>query len=433
MEELAILNALKKRLVYVFIAFVYSFSFYLGYLGFLNFYFDYAGFDLFPRPLIVVITSFFISCFPIIFYDGKQVVSNYFSVFIFLLLYVPTIITFTIGTAIGLSELYSILIVFMCAMISFFLSSTVYLKYESRPLKNVHGFKVFLISTILCSLFVIVLYWGNLEFATFENIYDHRAENNDIGKGALAGYLMSWATTFIIPIVIIYGVINRKIWYYFVGSGSCVVLYMATASKGTLLMPLIILFLYLALKNNRIKYLFEVLTVLFSLSIFLLTVYTEEGNFFFLLSSMILFRTVGNGGYLNCSYYEFFSTHPKTYYSHIGPVNFFTQSYPYKDLGLGQVVGQYFWSDDMNANANFWATDGFAAMGLSGVMFVSIFMFFLFILMNALTKDKNTLFILLLFIPMIGSLTNTSLFSTMWSGGGFFMLLSLPILNFPKE
>jgi hypothetical protein len=137
--------------------------------------------------------------------------------------------------------------------------------------------------------------------------------------------------------------------------------------------------------------------------------------------------------YFNGHYYEYFSTHPKTYYSHIGPVNFFTQSYPYHDLGLGQVVGQYFWSSDMNANANFWATDGFAAMGLAGIAFISVIMFLLLVVTNMVTKNINRLFVLLLFVPIIGSVTNTSLFSTMWSGGGFFMIIVITLLKFPKE
>jgi hypothetical protein len=70
-------------------------------------------------------------------------------------------------------------------------------------------------------------------------------------------------------------------------------------------------------------------------------------------------------GQLNILYYDFFSKHTQTHYSHIGLFNIFIKSYPYEQP-LGFVIGKYFYnSDELNANANFWATDGFAAWGCS--------------------------------------------------------------------
>jgi hypothetical protein len=167
---------------------------------------------------------------------------------------------------------------------------------------------------------------------------------------------------------------------------------------------------------------------------FILLLFTKEDNIFFLLSSLLLWRTIGNAGQLNIAYYEFFNTNPYTFYTHIGPINFFANSYPYGDRELGQIIGQdFFLSEDLNANANFWASDGFASMGLFGVVIISILMLGILVWVNTISKFKNQLFILLLLIPLLGSLTNTSLFSTMWSGGGFFMFLVFSLIKLPVK
>jgi len=140
-----------------------------------------------------------------------------------------------------------------------------------------------------------------------------------------------------------------------------------------------------------------------------------------------MWRIAGNGGYITMWYHDFFSTNPYTYYSHINFINAVTGAYPY-DVQLGQVVGGEYWGD-MNANANFWATDGIAAMGFWGVATITFLLFFTLVFFNSITKKINPLFVLLLTIPFIYSLLNVSLFSTLLTGGGFLVLLFFIILN----
>jgi hypothetical protein len=86
----------------------------------------------------------------------------------------------------------------------------------------------------------------------------------------------------------------------------------------------------------------------------------------------------------------------------------------------------------MNANANFWATDGIASLGIFGVLLISIFFSFFLILLNALTElRKNNLHILVL-IPFLISLTNTSLFSSFLTGGLFLVILLFVFLQTPN-
>ena len=144
------------------------------------------------------------------------------------------------------------------------------------------------------------------------------------------------------------------------------------------------------------------------------------------MSFIVFLRIVGIGGLSNFLYYDFFSTHEFTYYSHLNIVNFFTKSYPYGTLGLGQVIGKAFYgSSDQNSNANFWAMDGIASCGLTGVIIISLVLFFFLVFLNMITKGMNKLFLILIFTSFALTLTNLSLFTTLLSGGGLLLLIIL--------
>jgi hypothetical protein len=219
---------------------------------------------------------------------------------------------------------------------------------------------------------------------------------------------------------------NKKYSYFIVGCAAAIVTYMTTADKFVILMPGIIAGLYFLLSHGRVCYVYSYTTLALSISLLgLLAVSPNPGSVLFSLSSLLMWRTVGNGGYISMWYYDYFSTHSQTYYSHVGAINFFTHSYPYENLGLGQVIGKHYWNSDMNANANFWATDGFAAYGVGGVIIISIVFVFFLIFLNTITKKFGKLFLLLLFIPFSLSLLNASFFQSLWSGGGIFIILLL--------
>src|SRR5690606_22155438 len=112
------------------------------------------------------------------------------------------------------------------------------------------------------------------------------------------------------------------------------------------------------------------------------------------INSVLISRTIGNGGLLTFWYDDFFQNNPYTYYSHINFVNLISQSYPY-DRELGLLIGRAYWHEKMNANANFWATDGIAAMGILGTFLANIIMAVILFLLDFVSKNKDKLFIIL--------------------------------------
>jgi hypothetical protein len=143
----------------------------------------------------------------------------------------------------------------------------------------------------------------------------------------------------------------------------------------------------------------------------------------FLLVSLIFMRTYGTAGTLTGVYADFFDNHPNTYFSHVGGVNA-VLPYPYGQ-SLGEEVGYYLTGGVLDANANFWATDGIASAGSVGVVLVGLIIGGFLVLANGILSDNNRRVAFVAFVPFIVAISNTSFFTSMLGGGGAVLLLLL--------
>jgi hypothetical protein len=129
-------------------------------------------------------------------------------------------------------------------------------------------------------------------------------------------------------------------------------------------------------------------------------------------------------GINSVNYIDYFLTHQKTHYSHLNVVNYFSNAYPYGDLQIGQVIGEYHYNTaDANFNANFFLTDGVAAGGIFGVVFIGILGGFLLALINIFVSKHDYRFILMPFSIIAILLMNVSIFTTLFSGGLMFLII----------
>ena len=78
-----------------------------------------------------------------------------------------------------------------------------------------------------------------------------------------------------------------------------------------------------------------------------------------------------------------------------------------------------------NANANFFLTDGLAAWGLIGIIIIGCFFFMLMQIINAISFKYETTHLLMAFLPFVGYLLNTSIFTTILSDGLFILFFLL--------
>lgn len=415
---------LRSYLINSGLALVYAAIYVQCYVWILNYYFDYAGFALYPRDTMFLTLAYVIAVLPTFCYRGWRTISSVISVFVYALLYIPIILSFALGSSRSIAEVVLIQLTFMFCMCLLFLADSIVVKNPLYLQTRWELVRPLLAVTIAFTLYMLVVYRGNLHFVSFgPAIYEQRSANAELGAGILARYLSSWLSTVCVPLCLAYGLVGRNYKYFAAGSVACVTLYMASASKVVILLPLVYIGFYVVFSSGRVRVFYPTLVSALSLILAALLKVTTLGSMTFLISSLLLYRTIGNGGQLAVAYYDFFSFYPSTDYSHVMGLSLLTHPYPYGADGIGQVIGKFYWNADVNANASFWATDGIAAMGLFGVAIISVFCAFVFILMNSLTRAYDKRFVALCFIPFIMTLLNASLFSSLWSGGAIFLLL----------
>ena len=189
-------------------------------------------------------------------------------------------------------------------------------------------------------------------------------------------------------------------------------------------MPLMIygLFLLIGSGKNFLLRLLSVMTVV----VLLVTALTPDDGVLMWVKSILLVRVLGAGGWTISTYYDYFSNNGFTFYTHIGPINALTSAYPYGEYSLGQTIGLYYsGSSDVNYNANFWASDGFAAMGVLGIPVVTAVMVAVFYAINRIASGYSPRFVELWLSGFWLALLNVPLTTALLSGGGGLTLFLL--------
>lgn len=413
----------EKRTAYYLIALLYAILFYQGYMIFLNPFFGYAGFEVNePRLInyIFMIYTFVLTVLPIFFFRGVNTISAFVCIFIYYLLYIPIEITYFIdfdGDDMYVAYIQFLYFIGMCLL---FYADRVQFKDKIVIPSEIDFFKVVLALSILSTGYMIVKYGSNLKLVSFEDVYEQRSATSKLGADVFTAYISSWLAYMMVPMCLTYGLFAKKKIYFLVGIFASIIIYMAIASKTALVFPIVIYFLYRILKNRNLKSSFSYLGMALIVLMFVSLLFD-----FNIYTSILWMRTLGNSGSLTMHYHYFFQEHPLTYYSHINFINALSQSYPYGSKSLGEAVGTQYWGEDMNANANFWATDGLAAVGDLGILLSSFLLFIVFIFFNRICKGYNLIFLVLTLIPYIMFILNTSLFSALLTGGAFFIFLIL--------
>lgn len=405
------------------LAALYSVVYIRCYVSFLNYYFEYSGFALYPREPSFLVLSVAIAIVPVFAYRGMRALSSAISVFVFVLLYIPIILTFALGSTRPVEHIVVVQLAFMGGMFLLFAADVPIIRNPIDLRTKYNLARPLFTMTVFAIAYMLIVYRGNLSFASLDEVYDHRFANANLAGNVVTRYLSSWLLTVLIPLCLAYGLVTAKYRYFVAGTVACVVLYMANATKIAIILPGVYLGVFALFSGNRVRALYPLFTGSLIVVLATLLLVTETGGIAFAISSVLINRTIGSGGEVTVDYYEFFSFYPQTSFTHVNGIRQLLGTYPYGERGLGQVIGQFYWSPDMNANANFWATDGIAAMGLGGIPVASVACALMFVAMNTITRTHSRLFVVLVFLPFVTQLLNTSLFSSLWSGGGFFLLL----------
>ncbi|MGM9715859.1 MAG: hypothetical protein ACI3YF_06665 [Prevotella sp.] len=386
--------------------------------------FGYIGdIEYSEMPILKSIVWLFISVLPICLYKKINNLSTFICVFLYLLVYIPTIhALFTINTIVSWGLYCNALILCVFFILYFSIGEKKSHYIELQPFTP---FIYIEVVTALLSLLFLIAKHNSMHFVnifTQSNLLYELRENNADG-GNIIAYIKGWLFGAFYPYLLVCYLKNKQWIRSFVVLLGFFVLFMADMQKLTFFMPFLLIGLYVVISiykesfYNRF-YLFFILTLIGIA--FIMSFIDNSNEVLFAIASIIILRTICVSGWLSQMYMFFFNDHPYTYYSHINIINLITNNYPYKEP-LGVVVA----NGNMNANANFFLTDGIAAMGTVGITIICVLFYFLLKLINSIAYRYELKDVLIIIIPVLSCLMNISIFTTLLSKGFLILIILL--------
>ncbi|MGB3900560.1 MAG: hypothetical protein WA973_18640 [Mesorhizobium sp.] len=283
-------------------------------------------------------------------------------------------------------------------------------------------FSIIMISLYIALSSVTLVYFGSMmRIANFYEVYDQRAIFASIsGNGDLVSYVLQWLIRLFAPFMLAVGIMYRRKLFAILGLATFLMGYAIQGAKYIpVLIALMLIFHYFILSRNEIRAERIGLVALMGLfsPLLIISVYgiTISDSLDILLSQGIK-RMFGTSGMTIGLYSQFFHYNHLTYYSHVGLISHFIE-YPYP-LPIGRMVG---WSTigntSYNASANFLATDGVAALGYIGIVVIGGILGIILSAMNSWASGEDLRLLCLSSLSAVWTLVDSSLFSTMLSGG----------------
>lgn len=405
---------------------VYSVVYDFIFVDFVVALFSYIGVDYVPLDAFSGLIWFTLSVFPMLFYRGIKRPSDYLNIFLYIFVYIPFVHATSVMYGIGAMErmLYNGV---MCGLFSlYFLSSKLprlFRKMKTAPLLPVRWIEVV---TLALTLLLIAVNIKNMHFVNIftqsDLMYELRAEISEEGAGGVFDYIKGWLYGAFYPFLLV-GYLKNRRWVKSAGVlAAYFAMFMMDMQKMTFLLPFFLILLYFTIHrfSQRIRSRLHAFLLLVLVILSCVFLAFEDDKIVFALASILILRTICVGGWLTEFYLTFFQDHPYTYFSHVNIVNAFTHAYPYNDA-LGRVVA----NGTMNANANFFLTDGVAAWGVMGLLIIGVIYYLFFNLLDAISYRYDTADMMVIITPMVSYLLNVSLFTTILSSGSFLLFYFL--------
>jgi len=218
--------------------------------------------------------------------------------------------------------------------------------------------------------FVYVLATNHVSIVGFN---DTRAAREDVAVFGIQGYLLVSYITSFGGLLIAMAIMLRKYYLVPLAIGGFIVCYAALTERNAVLMPAWIIYIYFAHKlffrNSTTRFLITVMMPFLCGTLFADVIGTDDTEtFLYRAFTLMNYRLFSVPAVAFNVYYNFFQTHPLTYWSHINIITNFV-SYPYA-APLSLVMADAYGLG--NYNASFLETDGLAAAGTTALPFVSI-------------------------------------------------------------
>lgn len=392
--------------------FVYKLFSYIGNI-------DYVEIGIENRVLWILL-----SVLPFAAYRGLTKLSSFFSLFLYLFVYLPFIHAIFVAYNISQLQIYSYSLAMMVIMISLFKLGGEWTLLRDIVVKPQISLRTIEIITLVLTLLYVAIAHSSMHFVNIftqsGDMYAYREQNSEVESLGGIAYVQGWLFGAFYPFLLVSYLKMKRRKMALLPLIGYFLLFAVDMQKMTFLMPFALIFMYYVISLNEEKicnYLHSFMMVCILIISLVLYIFQDD-EIVFTLAAIVLLRTVCVAGWLTQFYIHFFNENPYTYYSHINIVNYITESYPYTEP-LGKVVAY----GSQNANANFFLTDGVAACGLVGIVMIGLFFATILMFINSISARYKKSDMFIMFIPTIAYFLNASIFTTLLSSGLFILII----------
>ena len=384
--------------------------------------FYYMGIDYIDMTLDKFLSWAILSIIPILFYKRIQNLSSFFCIFLYVLVYIPFIHALFTMWNISFFTMYGYGIL-LCAIFVLLLNignrKTFFKNIIIEPLIP---FKWIQAITIILTIVLVAMSAGSMHFVNIftqsDLMYQLRAENSESAGGGLLAYIKGWLFGGFYPFLLVNYLSERKWIKTALVIGAYFLLFMIDMQKLTFFMPFALIVLYFVIRKERnaIYSKLHAFLMYFLSVLSLIIVLLKDEVLQLALGFIVILRTSAVAGWLSQYYLRFFcvNDNPFTYYSHINIVNAITNKYPFNEpLGIAVAYGS------QHANA----TDGMAAGGIFGVLFIGLLFYVIMHLINSVSYRYKLSDLLIIFLPTLSYILNTSIFTTLLSNGLLILII----------
>lgn len=303
-----------------------------------------------------------------------------------------------------------------------------------KPNKKIVNLLVIL--QILGTIYIVYHNRDIMKFVSHADIYVQR----DIGlaKSLSEGYIQSYFGKVVPILLIVFGLACKNRIALIAGISGLLVIYMVIATKGSIAYIFVIPLLYFLMRNYPSLLKTRSLLLIYSAALSLLLFGVTNSDIFTLAIWLFAGRTLLITGSFIVSYYEYFTSAGFTYLKNITGIGLIIPMDSVHEKSsrwpsIGHIVGEnYLGIQDLNANANFIASDGIAAFGVYGIIFIGFILSIILYIIRIITKGIDPVVVVCILIPVALTLTNGSIFSVLTSHGLFLYLIVFSYIRYKK-
>lgn len=287
--------------------------------------------------------------------------------------------------------------------------------FSVRRLPLIAGGRV-LANTISLAFVLFLTVWFALSGAQpnldLAEVYQYREANSELTGGGILAYTNNWTYQVFSIYLISFALYYKRYLVVVLLLLAQVYFFSIAAHKSILFIPFLVFgaWIYFRYSNSLVLLPMAYIAVLIAT---LLSFYLFDDV---VLSSLFSRRVFFVPANLCFVYFDFFSHHSQVYWSNSVLSSFL--AYPYGDLGIPYVVGEYLGRPGLGANNGF-VSSGFAHAGMFGVFLYAAIIGLALRLINDMTSESMPVWIAVAIsvVPLRNVLVSSDLFTVMLTHG----------------